>query len=264
MTDKERESQLSAMFDGELPSAECELLARRLARDTQMQRSWATYSLIGTVLRSEPLARGSFAAEVSRRVVRDEGAAARARADAAADSRRAASAGSRASSWWVPFSGLGVAAGVATLAIFFSRIPSEQELVANRLAQVSAAEVVLSAAAPALPSMSGTTASVVADSAQETLAAAGETAAGSEPESYVTPLPTPLSAEGRGSSAGIAASLANYVVAHSSVSAPLLRHSTLSAFVTAEVPEPVVPNDSDDARARSAAGTSAGSGAEAR
>lgn len=263
MTDQERESQLSAMFDGELPSAECELLARRLARDTQMQRSWATYSLIGTVLRSEPLARGGFAAEVSRRVVRDEASAASGR-DTANGSSRAASAGSRATSWWVPFSGLGVAAGVATLAIFFGRIPSEEELAGNRLAQLSAAEVVLSAAAPALPSMSAPPASVASQSTQETLAAVGETAARSEPESYVTPLPTPLSAEGWGSSAAIAASLANYVVAHSSVSAPLMRHSTLSAFVTAEVPEPVVPTDGDDARARSAAGVSAGAGAEAR
>ena len=30
---EERDSQLSAMFDGELPGGECELLARRLTRD---------------------------------------------------------------------------------------------------------------------------------------------------------------------------------------------------------------------------------------
>ena len=33
----QRESQLSAMFDGELPGAECELLARRLTRDEALR-----------------------------------------------------------------------------------------------------------------------------------------------------------------------------------------------------------------------------------
>jgi len=35
----ERDSQLSAMFDGELPSAECELLARRLTRDELLRNA---------------------------------------------------------------------------------------------------------------------------------------------------------------------------------------------------------------------------------
>lgn len=47
----QRESQLSAMFDGELPEAECELLARRLARDENLRRSWANYALIGQYVR---------------------------------------------------------------------------------------------------------------------------------------------------------------------------------------------------------------------
>ena len=33
MNNEELDSQLSAMFDDELPEPECELLARRLARD---------------------------------------------------------------------------------------------------------------------------------------------------------------------------------------------------------------------------------------
>ena len=48
----ERASQLSAMFDGELPDAECELVARRLSRDPELRRSWSNYGLIGAVLRS--------------------------------------------------------------------------------------------------------------------------------------------------------------------------------------------------------------------
>src|SRR3954471_19733116 len=49
----ERDSQLSAMFDGELSAAECELLARRLAKDEALRGQWSRYSLIGAALRAE-------------------------------------------------------------------------------------------------------------------------------------------------------------------------------------------------------------------
>src|SRR4051812_6828334 len=49
----ERDSQLSAMFDGELPSAECELLARRLTRDEILRAQWSRFSMIGAALRAE-------------------------------------------------------------------------------------------------------------------------------------------------------------------------------------------------------------------
>ena len=46
----ERDSQLSAMFDGELPGAECELLARRLTRDEALRAQWSRFSMIGAAL----------------------------------------------------------------------------------------------------------------------------------------------------------------------------------------------------------------------
>ena len=49
----ERDSQLSAMFDGALPAAECELLARRLVRDEALRAQWSRYALIGAALRKE-------------------------------------------------------------------------------------------------------------------------------------------------------------------------------------------------------------------
>src|SRR5262245_22605004 len=49
----ERDSQLSAMFDGELSAAECELIARRLARDEALRAQWSRYALIGGALRAE-------------------------------------------------------------------------------------------------------------------------------------------------------------------------------------------------------------------
>ena len=50
---EELDSQLSAMFDDELPSAECELLARRLSRDEQLKARWGRYAVMGTVIRAE-------------------------------------------------------------------------------------------------------------------------------------------------------------------------------------------------------------------
>ena len=50
---EERDSQLSAMFDGELPGAECELIARRLSRDEALRSSWSRYSMIGAAIRAE-------------------------------------------------------------------------------------------------------------------------------------------------------------------------------------------------------------------
>ena len=64
MNRDELESQLSAMFDGELPAAECELLARRIDREENLRACWARYALIGAAMRSEPVAtaRRGFAA----------------------------------------------------------------------------------------------------------------------------------------------------------------------------------------------------------
>ncbi len=54
MSNEELESQLSAMFDDELPTPECELLARRLARDEQLRRRWGHYAAIGACIRGQP------------------------------------------------------------------------------------------------------------------------------------------------------------------------------------------------------------------
>ena len=48
---EELESQLSAMFDDELPQGECELLARRLSRDAALQARWSRYAAIAAAVR---------------------------------------------------------------------------------------------------------------------------------------------------------------------------------------------------------------------
>src|ERR1700760_4504171 len=50
---EELDSQLSAMFDNELPAAECELLARRLSRDEDLKGRWRRDAAIGATLRAQ-------------------------------------------------------------------------------------------------------------------------------------------------------------------------------------------------------------------
>ena len=63
---EELDSQLSAMFDDELPAAQCELLARRLSRDEELRTRWSRYAAIGATIRAEGGAR--LNAELARRV----------------------------------------------------------------------------------------------------------------------------------------------------------------------------------------------------
>src|SRR5262245_60881979 len=118
----ERDSQLSAMFDGELSAAECELLARRLARDEALRGQWTRYALIGAALRAE---RGvALHDRVAWRVqsaVAQEASYGDAAADAANSAIRPAVVAPAASAAtpgrWMrfmrPVAGAGIAAGVA-------------------------------------------------------------------------------------------------------------------------------------------------------
>lgn len=111
----ERESQLSAMFDGELRSAECELVARRVARDELLRAQWARYSVIGAALRREE------------GVALDNRVAVRVRSRLSAESAlgnestvpTARSANSPR--WLRPASGLAIAATVAAVSVFALR-----------------------------------------------------------------------------------------------------------------------------------------------
>src|SRR5215472_9764768 len=100
---EELDSQLSAMFDDELPSAECELLARRLSRDEQLKARWGRYAVVGAVIRAERGVRlnAPLAGRVSAVLVAEPALA----SQSATRSRR--SGGWR---WWQPLAGAAVAA----------------------------------------------------------------------------------------------------------------------------------------------------------
>jgi sigma-E factor negative regulatory protein RseA len=208
---EELDSQLSAMLDGQLPGAECELLSRRLVRDEALRARWARYAVIGAVMRSEPVStvRTDFARRVSAAIV----------ADAQPVPRRAL--GGRRMAWQLGVGGA-LVASVAAVSVLLLRQQSAP----------LADEVVIAPVAASAPALSA------AVTAQPAPAAAVPVAASREPASYVVP---PANGGGR---LAPPAQLANYVVAHSEYSSPLMRRNLLSALVSgdaAQVAEPVAP-----------------------
>ena len=205
---EELDSQLSAMFDDELPEDQCQLLARRLSRDDALKARWRRYAVMGAAIRAERQGAGVMSVRL------DTNLAARVSAVISAEPALSADAVARGGvrkvagmRWWQPVAGGAIAAGVAAMSVLWIRSQAPiggETLVADN------------AAAPAAISQP------VSDS--------------SAPVGYVVPAAverTPMVPS---------AELANYVVAHSEFSAPVNRRNMLSALVASE-PLP----DADDA-----------------
>jgi sigma-E factor negative regulatory protein RseA len=194
----EVESQLSAMFDGELPATECELLSRRIDRDEILRARWSRYALIGAAMRSEPVAtaRSGFARRVS---------AALRGAEHTPRSKRGRkmilSAALSAS----------LVLTVAGLSISLLRYTAADRGAGTVGAPVAAARA---DAAVALPGV-----------AAEGLASIRRGSKG-EPVSYVTPESIV------GAHTALRTDLADFIVAHSEYSTPLMRRNLLSALVS--------------------------------
>lgn len=220
----ERDSQLSAMFDGELSAAECELLARRLTRDEALRAQWTRYALIGGALRAE---RGvklddRIARRVQAQVAQEPSYGDSATVDTvtvrpAAVAPAAHAAVRSASERWMRFArpvmGAGIAAGVAAVSIMFLRNQgADSEILASNPAtqSVEAADSVAPQADAPAPA--------------PTLVAATEPA----PVLYSTPAPSTQT------SIAPPTRFANYVVAHSEVSGPLARRMALLGIVGTE------------------------------
>jgi len=111
---EELDSQLSAMFDDELPPGECELLARRLSRDEPLKARWGRYAIMSAVIRAERGVRlnAPLAGRVNAVLLAEPALA----AQAAPRDRRATRL-----RWWQPLAGSAVAAGVAAVSILWLR-----------------------------------------------------------------------------------------------------------------------------------------------
>jgi sigma-E factor negative regulatory protein RseA len=200
---EELDSQLSAMFDDELPAAECELLARRLSRDEQLKARWGRYAVIGATIRAERGVRlnAGLASRVSIAIS----------SEAALTAEPAPEPKKRWDNrWWQPVAGVAAAAGVAAVSIFWMR----SQVLPDTMPTV-AAQMVVPAMTTGTPTLATTAASAIQAST-------------GEPDSYVVPKNSPRrlivpSTE-----------LANYVVAHSEFSSPVTRRNLLSAFMASE------------------------------
>jgi sigma-E factor negative regulatory protein RseA len=204
---EELDSQLSAMFDDELPEDQCQLLARRLSRDDALKARWRRYAVMGAAIRAERQGAGVMAVRLETNLAARVSAVISAEpalsADAVARGGVRKVAGMR---WWQPVAGGAIAAGVAAMSVLWIRSQ----------APVGGETLVADNAAPAAISQP------LSDS--------------SAPVGYVVPAAverTPMVPS---------AELANYVVAHSEFSAPVNRRNMLSALVASE---PL--SDEDDA-----------------
>jgi negative regulator of sigma E activity len=216
MNNEERDSQLSAMFDNELPPTECELLARRLARDEQLRTRWGHYAAIGACIRGEsgvrletPLA-DKVSAAIKQETIALEAPATGAR-------KRG-----RFTPWVTSLAGLGSAAAVAALAILWMRTHDSAVIAQagpTHTPPVTVAPVPASPAAVPQPA-------VVAQLNPQPAAHLRQTR---EPDSYVTP-----AAMAQPPTLVPPTELANYIVAHSAYSGPLMRRNSLSTLVSGD------------------------------
>jgi len=204
---EELDSQLSAMFDNELPASECELLARRLSRDEELKARWSRYAAISATIRAEGGARlnANLAVRVSEAITAEPTIDAKPVAAPVQPSRTAPR-------WWMPVGGVALAASVAAAAILFLRYESPVQQVAQTV-----------------PVTSATNQTLVARSVAPAVA-----------DSYTVPKTLPRR------SIVPSTQLANYVVAHSEFSSPVNRRNLLSAFMASESGTAGTPSGSDE------------------
>jgi len=209
---EELDSQLSAMFDDQLPPGECELLARRLSRDEQLKARWGRYGVMGAVIRAERGVRlnAPLAGRVSAVLLAEPALGAQSFAGALPR---------RGLRWWQPVAAGALAAGVAAMSILWLRAeaPSSVAPLNARLTTPAAS------GAPVIPA-----------SARERSGRA---------DSYVVPPSLAVPAVVVPST-----ELANYVVAHSMFSSPVARRNLLSAFMTSEPAAAGAEEPPDDAK----------------
>lgn len=209
MSEQEHASQLSALFDGELPREQAELVIRRVMKDPSLQATWGRYALIGACVRGEPLAAAmpqvDLAARVRARVASESGPA----VVSDAGSVVAVAGEGNASLWRRGALGGAIAASVAlvSLVLVRSMLPSVAPASGSALAQQPAPVEV-----PAAQSV-------------DTSPVAGPllVARESAPPSYTTPVDD--------SPARRSAPLFNYVAEHSDVAASPVRLAPLSSVM---------------------------------
>jgi negative regulator of sigma E activity len=208
MNEQEQVSQLSALFDGELPPEQAGMVIRRALKDSSLRTTWGRYALIGACVRGEPigaaLPQTDLAARVRARIAAEaEHTAAASSAAAVADAARRRSLFARGAL------GGAIAAGVAAVSLVVVRMTGTAALpVATQVAQ--------QAPAPAAASDR-----LVANN--DVRAARPAVARETSLPSYTTPVDDSPSRRN--------APLVSYVVAHNDVAASVVRLAPLSSVM---------------------------------
>ena len=215
MSNEELESQLSAMFDDELPASQCELLARRLARDEQLRGRWGRYAAIGACMR------GDHGVQLETALASKVSAAIKQEATPAPSPAVGKPGRGFFSPWVTTLGGVATAAAVAAVAILWMRAAGPRAVALNTPVQAQA-PITLAAVVPT-------------QQAAAPVAAATRPRQSREPDSYVVP-----AAVTQGPALVAPTELANYIVAHSEYSGPLMRRNALSALVGGESAVPQV------------------------
>jgi len=210
---EELDSQLSAMFDDELPAAECELLARRLSRDEQLKARWGRYAVIGATIRAERGVRlnAALAGRVSAAISSEPALAAE---PAPQPKKRWESR-----TWWQPVASVAAVAGVAAVSILWMRSQVAPEQRPPLVAQ----------AVPAVVNPN-TKVNLAPASANQINLGPSYTVPKNSARRLVVP----------------STELANYVVAHSEFSSPVTRRNLLSAFMAGESGTSGTPTGSEE------------------
>jgi negative regulator of sigma E activity len=226
MNEHERSSQLSALFDGELPVEQAGMVIRRAMKDGQMRASWGRYALIGAAIRNEPLAvrtrlGDDVAARVAARLSAEMPIAPAAAQSATQFPHRRAGRSQFAKGAW----GMAVAASVAVVSLVVMRGQAPGQSASPTLvAQAATPAAVATEPAPVSPLPS---VAVPASGMQLALAAGQPASIAEALPSYTTPV------GGSDSASRFGQPLVNYVVAHSEVTTSAVRLSPLSTVMSA-------------------------------
>jgi negative regulator of sigma E activity len=214
MSEQEQVSQLSALFDNELPAEQAELVIRRVLKDSSLRGSWGRYALIGACMRGEPISSNLQHADVAGRVRMRLASELEHGQEQAAAQQLPGGARRRMSTFGRGALGGAIAASVAAVSLVVIRAMAPQAADASlQVAQQTQVEqralATVGAAVPAVANPSR-------------LVAARDTA----PPSYTTPV------DDSPGMRRVNGPLVNYVVAHSEVAASAVRFSPLSSVMS--------------------------------
>jgi negative regulator of sigma E activity len=207
MSEQQQISQLSALFDGELPQEQAEMVIRRVMKDPALRATWGRYALIGACVRGEPLAvalpQVDMAARIRARLLAEPEPAIAPDSGAASTARTAG----RSSLWRRGALGGAIAASVALVSLVLVRSMGPVSDVPSAAAPVQVAQQVAPVQMPALQSRVPAPALLARESA---------------PNSYTTPVDD---------SPARRTPLFNYVAAHSDVAVSAVRLAPLSSVM---------------------------------